>query len=278
MPAIAMGNCVVAVPSASHPLIATDFYSVLDTSDVPAGVVNIVTGEANVLTKTLAEHDGVDAVWYVGDAEGAAQVEALSAGNLKATWTSAATMDWTTAEGREFLCRPAQVKTSGLLTESRGRFLWRDDDMYLERLKLDGRVAVVTGGAQAIGLACVEALAEAGAHVYIADQNHRAGKETQAALDAKGVQVDFIEMDVTDPTAVNAAAAQVFNEKHRIDILVCNAGIARSETPAEQLTDEHWRNVIDVNLSGLFWCCRAFGRLMLAAGRGSIVNIGSMSG
>ena len=72
MPAIAMGNCVVAVPSASHPLSATDFYSVLDTSDVPAGVVNIVTGEANALAKTLAEHDGVDAVWYVGDAEGAA--------------------------------------------------------------------------------------------------------------------------------------------------------------------------------------------------------------
>ena len=73
MPAIAMGNRVVAVPSASHPLSATDFYSVLDTSDVPAGVVNIVTGEANALAKTLAEHDGVDALWYVGDAAGAAQ-------------------------------------------------------------------------------------------------------------------------------------------------------------------------------------------------------------
>ena len=110
MPAIAMGNCVVAVPSASHSLSATDFYSVLDTSDVPAGVVNIVTGEANVLSKTLAEHDGVDAVWYVGDTEGAAQVEALSAGNLKATWTSAATADWAKAEGREFLRRATQVK------------------------------------------------------------------------------------------------------------------------------------------------------------------------
>ena len=110
MPAIAMGNCVVAVPSANHPLSATDFYSVLDTSDVPAGVVNIVTGEANVLTRTLAEHDGVDAVWYVGDAAGAAQVEALSAGNLKATWSSARTMDWAEAQGREFLRRATQVK------------------------------------------------------------------------------------------------------------------------------------------------------------------------
>ncbi len=110
MPAIAMGNCVVAVPSASHPLSATDFYSVLDTSDVPAGVVNIVTGEANALAKTLAEHDGVDAVWYVGDTDGAAQVEALSAGNLKATWTSGAAVDWAKAESREFLRRATQVK------------------------------------------------------------------------------------------------------------------------------------------------------------------------
>jgi NAD(P)-dependent dehydrogenase (short-subunit alcohol dehydrogenase family) len=76
----------------------------------------------------------------------------------------------------------------------------------------------------------------------------------------------------------NAAAARVLKDKGRVDVLVCNAGIARSETPAEDLTDEHWLNVIDVNLNGLFWCCRAFGRPMLAAGRGSIVNIGSMSG
>ncbi len=110
MPAIAMGNCVIAVPSASHPLSATDFYSVLETSDVPAGVVNIVTGEAKALAKTLAEHDGVDAVWYVGEAEGAAQVEALSAGNLKATWVSASSVDWRQAEGREFLRRATQVK------------------------------------------------------------------------------------------------------------------------------------------------------------------------
>jgi aldehyde dehydrogenase (NAD+) len=110
MPAIAMGNCVVAVPSASHPLSATDFYSILETSDVPAGVVNIVTGEANALAKTLAEHDGVDALWYVGDADGAAQTEALSAGNLKSTWVSASAVDWRQAEGREFLRRATQVK------------------------------------------------------------------------------------------------------------------------------------------------------------------------
>jgi aldehyde dehydrogenase (NAD+) len=110
MPAIAMGNCVVVVPSSCHPLSATDVYSVLDTSDVPAGVVNIVTGEANALAATLAEHDGVDALWYVGDPSGATKVEALSAGNLKATWAASSALDWSRAEGREFLRRAVQVK------------------------------------------------------------------------------------------------------------------------------------------------------------------------
>jgi aldehyde dehydrogenase (NAD+) len=110
MPAIAMGNCVVVVPSSLHPLSATDLYSVLDTSDLPAGVVNIVTGDANGLALTLAEHDGVDALWYVGDPSGATKVEALSAGNLKATWVTSAAVDWPGAEGREFLRRATQVK------------------------------------------------------------------------------------------------------------------------------------------------------------------------
>jgi NAD(P)-dependent dehydrogenase (short-subunit alcohol dehydrogenase family) len=150
--------------------------------------------------------------------------------------------------------------------------------MYLDRFNLKGRVAVVTGGGQGIGLACVEALLEAGAHVYIADRNRKAAGAGQAEMKAKGYAAEVIEMEVTDSKQVDAAAARVMKEKGRIDILVCNAGIARSETAAEDVTDEHWLNVIDVNLNGVFWCCRAFGRHMLAAGRGSIVNIGSMSG
>jgi aldehyde dehydrogenase (NAD+) len=109
-PAIAMGNCVIAIPSAAHPLSATDFYSALDTSDVPGGVVNIVTGDAKSLAKTLAEHDNVDALWYVGDEAGARMVEAASAGNLKATWTAASAINWRDAQGREFLHRATQVK------------------------------------------------------------------------------------------------------------------------------------------------------------------------
>ena len=150
--------------------------------------------------------------------------------------------------------------------------------MYLSRYHLKGQTAVVTGGAQAIGLACVEALSEAGAHVYIADRNLEVAEKARAAMKAKGYEVDVIAMEVTDSAEVDAGAARVMKERGRVDILVCNAGIARSETPAEDVTDEHWLNVIDVNLNGLFWCCRAFGKPMLAAGRGSIVNIGSMSG
>ncbi len=110
-PALAMGNRVVAVPSAAHPLSATDFYGVLETSDMPAGAVNIVTGEADALAKTLSEHAGVDALWYVGSREGARQVEADSASNLKATWTAPAPFDWREAQGRAFLRRATQIKT-----------------------------------------------------------------------------------------------------------------------------------------------------------------------
>jgi aldehyde dehydrogenase (NAD+) len=112
-PAIAMGNAVVVVPSERHPLSATDFYQVLETSDVPAGVVNVVTGRRDVLAPVLAAHDDVDAVWYFGSAEGAAKVEAESAGNMKRTWTAhheRGFFDPTTGEGHEFLREATQVK------------------------------------------------------------------------------------------------------------------------------------------------------------------------
>ncbi|WP_158812991.1 aldehyde dehydrogenase family protein [Methylocapsa sp. S129] len=112
MPAIAMGNRVIVTPSPAHPLAATDLYQVLDTSDVPAGVVNIVTGERDALAKTLAEHEGVDALWYCGTPDGAKMVEAASISNLKATWTDAHARDWLSGEsqGRAFLRRATQVK------------------------------------------------------------------------------------------------------------------------------------------------------------------------
>ena len=150
--------------------------------------------------------------------------------------------------------------------------------MYLEKFRLDGRNAVITGAAQGIGFACAEALAEAGAHVVIADRDATAAEVARRQLHAKGYRVDFVTVDVTDSKQVGAAADALGTRLGRIDILVNNAGIARSETQAEHVTDEHWLNVLDVNLNGTFWCCRSFGKLMLEAGSGSIVNIGSMSG
>jgi aldehyde dehydrogenase (NAD+) len=114
LPAIAMGNRVIVTPSPAHPLAATDLYQVLETSDVPAGVVNIVTGERDALAKTLAEHDDVAAHWYFGSAEGSAAVEKASAGNVKATWVNnGRAVDWASAtegQGERYLQRATQVK------------------------------------------------------------------------------------------------------------------------------------------------------------------------
>ena len=145
--------------------------------------------------------------------------------------------------------------------------------MYLEKFNLTGRVAVITGGGRNIGLACAEALAEAGASVVIADQDRQLAENACEQLTKKGYNAQPRELDVTRPQMVERLAADT-----TADILVCNAGIARSETAAEDTTEEHWLNVLDVNLNGVFWCCRAFGRGMLKRGRGAIVNIGSMSG
>ncbi len=111
-PAVAMGNRVVIVPSEKHPLAATDFYQVLETSDVPDGVVNIVTGPRDALALVLAEHGNVDAVWhFAGDA---AKIEAASAGDLKRTWSGdlhpVPWFDSAEGEGRAFLRHATQVK------------------------------------------------------------------------------------------------------------------------------------------------------------------------
>jgi len=114
-PAIALGNRVVVVPSEAHPLSATDLYQIFDTSDLPGGVVNIVTGSADELARTLASHGDIDAIWrHDGSAEGCAEVEKLSAATLKRTWTGGAKgRDWySTAQsgGRAVLAHASQVK------------------------------------------------------------------------------------------------------------------------------------------------------------------------
>ena len=114
IPPLALGNSVVAVPSERAPLAATDLYQVLETSDVPAGALNIVTGPRAELAPVLADHDDVDALWYFGSARGSAEVEEKSAANMKRTWVShGARRDWydaRVAEGPSFLRRATELK------------------------------------------------------------------------------------------------------------------------------------------------------------------------
>jgi aldehyde dehydrogenase (NAD+) len=113
-PVVAMGNCAVLACGPAAGLVASDFYQVVETSDVPAGVLNIVTGDRDALTCLLAAHDDVDAVWSFGSGEAARRVEALSAGNLKRTFSPGVSrIDWSCreqAEGPLFLHKATQVK------------------------------------------------------------------------------------------------------------------------------------------------------------------------
>ena len=113
-PAFALGNRLVVVPSWRYPLVITDFYQVLDTSDVPGGVINLVTGDPNELGRVLAQHDDVAALWCVGSKALSESIERDSSGNLKSTWVNfGKTRDWfddRQAQGREYLRRATQIK------------------------------------------------------------------------------------------------------------------------------------------------------------------------
>jgi NAD(P)-dependent dehydrogenase (short-subunit alcohol dehydrogenase family) len=150
--------------------------------------------------------------------------------------------------------------------------------MFLNKFKLDGKTAFVTGGGRGIGLSTAEALAEAGANVIISDVSSEVLAAGKRELKSKGYEVDAVLLDVTDSKAV-AAAARTANFKHgAVDILVANAGIAWPDTGGEEMADDVWLKVIDVDLNGSYWSCREFARPMLERRRGSIVTLGSMSG
>ena len=113
LPAIAMGNRVVAVPSERWPLAATDAYQLFDTSDIPGGVINIITGMKKELLAPIAAHDDIDAVWVFGTRDDATEAEKLSAGNMKRMWTEWTLRNWAdplVGEGPEFLRHATQVK------------------------------------------------------------------------------------------------------------------------------------------------------------------------
>jgi NAD(P)-dependent dehydrogenase (short-subunit alcohol dehydrogenase family) len=143
---------------------------------------------------------------------------------------------------------------------------------YSAMTRLDDRVAIVTGGARGIGLETAKALKACGARIVIVDINQAAGEEAAAAVGAK-----FLQGDLTQSARVREIAAQVKKDFGRIDIAFNNAGICNS-APAEDETDADWLRVININLNSVYYCCREFGKVMLAQGKGSIINTASMSG
>jgi NAD(P)-dependent dehydrogenase (short-subunit alcohol dehydrogenase family) len=150
--------------------------------------------------------------------------------------------------------------------------------MYLEKYDLKGRTAFITGGGRGIGLAAAEAMAECGARVILSDHDPEVLASGTRAMTRKGFDVHAFELDVTKPDDVTRVATEAEREIGPVDILFANAGIAWPDTGGESMSDEVWRRVVDVDLNGVFWCCRAFGAHMLERGRGSIITTGSMSG
>lgn len=143
---------------------------------------------------------------------------------------------------------------------------------------LSGQTAVVTGAARGIGAAIAERLAKAGATVAVADQNASAAEAHVAAMEAAGLRAFPLALDVSDPSSAQAMAQAVLERQGRIDVLVCNAGIAGKALPTWEQADADWQAVIDVNLTGVFYCCRAALPSMVERKYGRIVNIASLAG
>jgi NAD(P)-dependent dehydrogenase (short-subunit alcohol dehydrogenase family) len=143
---------------------------------------------------------------------------------------------------------------------------------YSPLTPLDGRVAVVTGGARGIGLETTKAFLENGAKVVIVDIDAENGKAT-----SKNFGVEFVHGDVTNSKFVAQIASDVKERYGRIDIAFNNAGIAHS-VPGESSSDEEWHAIMNTNLHAVYYGCREFGKVMLAQGKGSIINTASMSG
>lgn len=148
---------------------------------------------------------------------------------------------------------------------------------YANLFDLSGQLAAVTGGASGIGLESARALAAHGARLELLDMDGQALDRAAEILRREGAEVGTHILDVTDPDAVRAASDSICDRSGVPHVLMASAGIARLHS-ATGVSDADWRKVIDVNLNGVFWCCQAFGARMVSEGRGSIINMGSMSG
>ncbi|WP_018664643.1 SDR family oxidoreductase [Heyndrickxia acidiproducens] len=148
----------------------------------------------------------------------------------------------------------------------------------IEKMRLDGKKIFVTGGARGIGKSVATAFAEAGADLAIVDLDIKEAEKTAKELEEKHlIKALAVQADVTKPEDVNAMISKVLDTFGRIDVAFCNAGICLN-VPAEEMTFEQWKKVIDVNLTGIFLTAQAAGKIMIKQGGGSIINTASMSG
>ncbi len=148
----------------------------------------------------------------------------------------------------------------------------------MERMRLDDKVSFVTGGARGIGKAIAAAIAEAGSHVAIVDVDiDEAIRTSQEIADSTGVKSIAIKTDVTNQADVDHMIEVILKEFGRLDVAFCNAGICMN-IPAEEMTLDQFKKVIDINLTGVFLTAQAAAKVMLSEGKGSIINTASMSG
>lgn len=144
-------------------------------------------------------------------------------------------------------------------------------------MRLKGKVAIITGGAAGIGRGIVEVFAREGARVAIADRDAAKAHETESAIRSAGGEAAAFHVDVANGESASRMVADVVSRFGRLDILVNNAGI-RYVKPFLEYSEDEWRKTIDVNLTGLFLCCRAAVPEMLRNGKGKIVNLSSVAG
>ncbi len=148
----------------------------------------------------------------------------------------------------------------------------------MERMRLDGKVAFVTGGARGIGKAIAAAIAEAGSHVAIVDVDIDEAVKTSKEIErSTGVKTVAIKTDVTNQADVDQMIEVILKEFGKLDVAFCNAGICMN-IPAEEMTLDQFKKVIDINLTGVFLTSQAAAKVMLKQGKGSIINTASMSG
>ena len=147
----------------------------------------------------------------------------------------------------------------------------------MNRIDLNEKVAVITGGAQGIGLAIAERMLDSGASVSLWDRDKKLVEETARSLESRG-KAEAVVVDVTDLDSVKSATEKTKTSMGSIDILVCNAGIAGPTVKVWEYPPEEWQQVIDIDLTGVFYCLHTVSPVMIEQNYGRIVNVASVAG